>query len=141
MALYQLGDYQFVTLHCVENPDSPPPIVQETTISIDRPGVDGSLVMRTGQRGKPFQMVSGVDVQNKSGADNAQDAYGKMVGFRRFEMTWANSNYTDLHQTRFIVLDVKVQKVKRLGAVVGGVNANSNFWLEALWTLLPVPST
>jgi hypothetical protein len=141
MAIYQLGDYRFVTLHRVENPDAPPPIVQETTMPIERPGVDGSIVMRLGTRGSPFQMISGVDAENKSGADNAQDAYGRMVGFKRYDLIWANTNYTDAHQTKFIVLDVQVQRIKRLAIVVGGINAGGNFWVEVLWTLLPVPGT
>lgn len=141
MSLYSLGDFSFVTFHNVADMAGPPQIVQGEVETVERKGVDGTGILRTGSRGKPFQMRSGVDGPTRAGADQTQDLYAQMIGKKRYDMVWADISYTDTHSTKYVVLDVQTIKIKRLSVKTGGLDLNlSGFWVEAIWTLLPVPS-
>ena len=141
MATYSLDKYNFVTLHRPEDRSAPPLIVQQQGEVIERVGVDGAGFLRTGRRGKPFQMRSAVDYATRALADQAQDGYGGMVGQSRYTLVWAGVDYSAEHNCQYIVIDVDVFRVQYMPVAVGGLSgANAVYWLEALWTLLPVPS-
>lgn len=141
MAIYSLGNYFFVRFARVDDPAAPPAIVQGEVEVVERKGVDGAGILRTGRRGKAFQMRSGLDWPNRALADQAQDGYAAMIGQQRFNLVWGSTDYLAVHNCQYLVLDVQSQKIQRLSASVGGLSPGGLFWHEALWTLLPVPGS
>jgi hypothetical protein len=139
---FQLGDYTFLTFARFDNPAAPPALCSPQVRAIDREGVNGTGLMRTGERGKPFQYRSTSDYSTMAKAQSAQQGYDDMIGRKRFTLIWADVNYRDQHGCQYLVTDVSVTQIKRLSAMTGGfVTQGYGFLVEALWTLIAVPAS
>jgi len=132
-----IGVYPFVTLHRVDDPKAGPLIVREQCTPINRPGVDGTAVMRMGQRSEPFQMRSGVDMTSIATGPTAIAAYSTLIGDDPVSVVWQGIDY-EIFGCRYVVMDVFPLKIVRLSAKSGGLVSGATAWIEMIWTLQPV---
>lgn len=112
-----------------------PMLPKQMTEVESRPGVDGVSVLLFGKKGVPFQMISGVDVDDREAAEEKLRAYGELSG-QIVEVVWNGVNYTAYHNTKFVVLFVDGVLMKRLSAASGGLSTGKQFWVSAVWTLV-----
>src|SRR5437879_1129546 len=119
MALYALGDVDFVVFRSATERDGPPEILSEQTLPVMRPGVDGAGILRLGKQGKPFQMHSGVDLVGMDGVNAERWAYDEMIGSQRFDLWWNDTDFTEEFLTQYLVAAVAITKIKRLSIAVG----------------------
>lgn len=138
MANPSLGDFEFIRFHRTDNPAAPPLIVREQLLTINRPGVDGTACLRTGQRSEPFQMVSGVDVLTRARLSVQYAQYANLIGRSAYTLVWQDVDFTTVYNTKYVVLDVVVIQSRYMPVQSGGLNASSTAWLDCLWTLQPV---
>lgn len=131
MKLNAIGPYQFISLASV-----PRGAARQVEVT-ERPGVDGSGVVRTGRRGRPLQLASTVDVASQAVALELSLAYRELIGADPVELIWNNAFFTAAGYA-FLVLDVEAQDCRQLAASVGGLNQGLGL-LIAQWTLLPIP--
>ncbi|MBK8916457.1 MAG: hypothetical protein IPM64_17970 [Phycisphaerales bacterium] len=142
MANSRIGNLTFVELRALGGPGGgPPQLPQQLTEIEERPGVDGLSVLLIGKKGLPFQMQSGVDVDDRDAAENAIREYHDLVG-SLVDVVWNGLNYTAIHNTKYAVLaPLEGVSVHRLTAAVGGVSTSKGFWVSAIWTLVPIDVT
>ena len=133
-----LGDYEFVVFHRSDAIAAGPLVIREQLLPINRLGVDGTAVLRTGQRSDPFQMRSGVDILTAARVTQQMQMYLDMIGRKAYELVWQSVDYSSAYNTKYIVLDVSQIASRYMPIQSGGLNASSQFWLECLWTLQPV---
>ena len=137
MAIFKLGLYQFVNCHNAQNPAGPPPILQEMTETIQRPGVDGTGVFKLGLKAEPFQMRSCVDLIDTT-IDIVFNGYRDMVAEAKYTLIWADVDWFTTFGVQFVVLHVEIYSIRKVLVKAGGITAGANRWLEAIWTLQPV---
>lgn len=126
-----IGPYQFVTLSGV-----PRGIARQLEV-IERAGVDGSGIQRTGRRGRPFRLRSLVDCNSFAEADVMVEAYRLLIGEAPVELVW-NGRQSSLKGYLVVVLDVEPVDVAALVTAVGGLTGLGVAHIVAEWTLLPV---
>lgn len=129
--LYQIGAYRFLTLHGQ-------PVLPEHEVIVDmRPGVDGLQFTQTGMRGKPFSMLSRIDVPSY------------LFGMQYFSIQYQVTPVLGLldfvvNDFEYNSINLKVEVINvRLGPrgcfrafpIVGGLTAGSTHLLEAEWEL------
>lgn len=127
---HQLGNEAFVTL------DGEVRVPSEQLEIVDRPGVDGLGFWRTGVRGMPFELVSGVDVQHLGAGQQKRLAYAALIGSNPLSLVQYDVHW-DQVELRFVVLDVETQ-IREIAALVGGFSQASRAWVRARWTLIAV---
>lgn len=138
--VFTLGPFTFVNLHTPGDNAGPPLFPGERAAVIERPGVDGAGILQMGVKGEPFQMVSSVDVTTKTVALNLLALYNSHKGQKSLGLVWSDIDYESAFNTRYFVLDVMPLGVKRMPAATGGLSGSSSpYWVQAVWTLLPVP--
>jgi hypothetical protein len=141
LPVFQLGDYTFLTFARADDPAAPPALCSDQVQIIERPGVNGTGLLRTGKRGKKVQYKSTSDYSTMSKAQKAQAGYDEMIGQKKFDLTWADVDYNAQHDVQYLVFDVEVTKIQKMSAMAGGfVGSGSGFLVEAMWTLIAVPS-
>lgn len=139
MAVHSLGRFDFVAFHGVQDRGQPPDLLQEELVPITRPGVDGTAFVFTGKKARPFQMRSGVDVLNAKDVRKLLRGYYLLKGDGAQSIVWNDLDFASEYDVRYVVLDVQILSVRRISAAAGGLNSDPQFWVEALWTLNPVP--
>jgi hypothetical protein len=102
----------------------------------ERAGIDGQSVRKEGVKGRPFRMVSRVDVDDLAAAKVAQAAYDALRATQQ-TLVWNGVNYETEFSTAYIVLSVQ-STFKRIAASVGGLSAQAQYLVTAEWELLPV---
>lgn len=130
----RIGSFEMRTLR-----GPAPETVRRTLELVARPGVDGLVIVRTGTRGRPFVMRSGVDAASlDAGATRLRD-YQAAIGSDPIEIIWGGKSWLDFN-VRFVVLDVRLVQLVPIppGGAVGGLNPPSLAWLECEWDLVPV---
>jgi len=132
-----LGSFEFITLTS-SAPDGAPLVMQNEISPVQRPGVDGTAFIKTGLKGKPFQMRSFVDVDTFANAVALGVSYQTLARNEAYELVWCDVNYSTACSTRYFVLDVSPPKVRRCNSAVGGLVSNPAAVVEAIWTLIPV---
>lgn len=138
MAVNQLGEFTFVTLHNPQDRGAPPLLPAIESQVLQRPGVDGTLIQRTGKKAQPFDMRSGVDVQNFSVANDLLAEYLAIQNDDARVLIWGGVNYSLEYSVLYVVLRVVPIRIRRISAATGGLTPYAEAWLEALWTLQPV---
>ena len=139
MAQYSIGGYELVTLSGLNDRGEPPPIPRPLLLPIVRPGVDGAGFVRLGNQAEPAQLYSAVDVATSAAADVLYIAYRSLIGEDPVDIVWRDVSWSALHATVFQILDVRLLNCRRLAAASGGLNGG-NYWVEALWTVHPLPA-
>jgi len=133
--LYQIGDYAFLTLA------GHPTGLSEELEQVVRKGVDGTALVRTGRRGKPFQLTSRVDMPNKAQARFLFDRYQLLQGADPVEVIVNDINFNYLN-CLFAVIDVEPVDIFEMPNATPGLNTPGGTLVgivEARWTLLAVP--
>lgn len=136
---FSLGPFNFFTFHRAENPAAPPLRMTERGMIVQRPGVDDTGVIRHGEKGRPFTMLSQADVLTHSAGQTLAELYEAAVLLATYPLVWADVDYESSFQTRYVILEVEAASIRRVGAIVGGLNgASGNTVVVANWLLLPV---
>lgn len=139
MSTNSLGDFEFVTFHHPEDHGAPPLLPARMGQVIQRAGADGSTVLQLGRKGRPFPMRSGVDVATFAEANDLLRDYMDAANEKPLGLIWGGANFGTAYGVQYIPVDVQPIRIRRISGVVGGLSGQPNcFWLEALWTLLPV---
>jgi len=138
MLVNRFGNAYFVSLHGVEDRGCPPDFLGEQVEVVQRPGYDGSAIIKLGTKGAPFQMRSFVDAVTPAAALLLGQLYKSMQGSGSYGLIWAGINFLSEFNLVYVPLEVKIIKVRRLSAAVGGLYPPSTGCIEALWTLMPV---
>lgn len=137
MATSLIGPFSFVTLHNPHSPGGAPVIPTQMTEIDARPGVDGISVILLGEKGVPFQMVGGVDVDDRYSAESLIENYAQFGG-EITSMTWRGINFSAIHSMKFIVLAVTDYSIAQCAAAAGGFSTNKAFWVSSVWNLVGI---
>lgn len=125
-----IGEFEFITL------TGRPPVWQ-TVVEVDhRPGVDGNSLWQSRVSAEPFQMVSMVDCQNLTHADELLNEYADLIDGDPVTMTYAGVDYAAHYKVA--VQRVELIQVTPLLACVGNlINPPSEAQLVCRWYLVP----
>ena len=137
MGYSYVGQYGFLTLHRVDDPRGGPMLPREQCEVINRPGVDGTAVLKTGRRSDPFQMRAFVDVANLATVPTATQAYQSLIG-TIVNVIWQDTDFQATYGVKFAVLDCVVSRSARVSVRAGGAVAGSTAYVEVIWTLQPM---
>lgn len=129
-----IGPFYFIRMTGV------PESLRQTCELIQRTGVDGSAVLRTGYRGRPFTLQTFVDASNGWDGAVALSNYQNYIGGDPVEVIYCNQPWAAFG-CYFIILDVRPLQLHELYGAVGGLFYPSTAYVEAEWTLLPVAIT
>ena len=138
MASYQIGVHQFVSLYRLDDPAGPPLGPREQCLTINRPGVDGTAIMKIGRRCDPFPMRACVDCLTDALVPTAIRTYQTLIGESPQDILWRNIDYGAILQCKWVVLDVQLLSARKLAAKAGGLVSGATAWIETIWTLQPV---
>ncbi len=127
-----IGDFTFVCLK------GQPGVVQQEIELITRPGVDGTGLLRTGRRGQPFDLETGVDTQTLEAGRTLFNQYKALSGTDPVKMVWGAINLETAESVLFGVLRVDLISLRPIAASVGGLNPPSGAWLQCRWNLIPI---
>lgn len=129
--LNSIGQFVFLML-------SPAPeIIRRELAVIARQGVDGIALMRTGIRGRPFTVRTGVDAENAIDAQAALANYQGLIGADPVNVVYAGLDYA-AYGCVYAVRDIRPFPVKGMLGAAGGLFPPSFAWVEAEWTLIPI---
>lgn len=128
MLEHYIGPFQFVVLK--GNPLLP----TEQVELIQRPGVPGVGMLRTGVRGTPFTLLSKVDAPSVDDAHYLIRQYESIVGGDPVQLVKDSIWYGPL----CFVLAVRSVDVRAIVGGVGGLNEESYAWAEAEWDLVAI---
>jgi len=123
-----IGDHVFIALH--GNPVPPKECVQV----LERPGVDGVGVWRTGKRGVPFMMQSSIDAESMAKAAETMETYKELIGQDPVSMIQDNVDST-ARGWLVIVENVSQERCHAIESSTGGQHPPSLAWLVANWQL------
>lgn len=139
MSVNSLGEFAFVSFANPNDAGAPPLLVSMEGGLQQRPGVDGSSVMRLGVKGQPFPMKSCVDCLTFAGANDELSEYMAAVNDEPLLLIWGSVNYFTSYQTMYLPIRCEPIRIRRISGCAGGINGSTaTAWLEALWTLLPL---
>lgn len=139
MSVNSLGNFRFVAFHNPGDPGAPPILPAQAGESIQRPGVDGTTILRLGVKAEPFQMRSGVDVPSVGDAASLLAQYIASQNVEPLSIVWGSIDYFVAFGALYVPLRVEPIRIRRISAPVGGLyGALGGAWLEALWTLQPI---
>ncbi len=127
-----IGNKRFLSLTGTPLPPSVQPVVDQ------RPGVDGTIVTLTGERGMVFRLLSLVDAADyQAGRQLIEMDYQAMVGADPVPMTQGGVDSDGLGY-KVAVLGVRPLRVRAVRTVVGGLSPASGALVDAEWTLVAV---
>jgi hypothetical protein len=126
MALYNaIGPFQMLF---IEGQILLPVMMSER---VERPGVNGVGMLRTGRRGPQFKLRSKVDALDIFDADNLLREYESIVGGDPILIA-----QNDIPFTQGFYVEAMIPVVCRaIVGGVGGLNENPGAWVEADWHL------
>lgn len=119
---------------------TPMPALCATQLEVvERPGVDGSAFWDMGRKGQPCTVRTAVDAASIDAAQTLFKSYVDVIDEAPVEVVFAGKAFSSLG-SKYQVLAVRCLTVAACSAIVGGLNQSSLAWLEAEWTLKPVPA-
>lgn len=127
----QIGPFQFVTL------DGVPALPFEHADTIERPGVNGTGFVKTGNRGEEFEITTGVDVANWAEALVAEDTYRQIANSGTFNIIKGGVGYASLG-VAFVIRSVTVTEKFKVANSAGGLVAGLAY-VRARWRCHAVP--
>lgn len=134
----QLGNFYFAALHGPGDRGTPPVLLAEQVETLQRPGVDGTAIIKLGQKADPFQLRSVVDTTTFEAAMYLAAEYMTYQGNGPYGLIWGNINFLAAFNVVYVPSKVEIVKVRRLSCAAGGLSPPSLGLVEALWTLQPV---
>lgn len=133
LALYKIDAFKMITLH------GHPPRVQQELEVVVRPGVNGVGLWKTGVRGRPFSIVSIVDVVNLQVGREFYNAYLATIALPNpIKITWGGLDLSAAHKTEFHTLGVEILELRVCRTAAGGVSSSSGALLTCRWEMIPV---
>jgi hypothetical protein len=126
-----IGDFAFIRLGPM------PEVYRRMLLVLDRPGVNNHVILRTGMKGRPFTVRTGVDAIDLYDGVLATVNYQSIIGTDAVELVYNDVAMSDF-RCKFLVLDVKPLEVRALQGAIGGLFPPSRAWVTAEWTLLPI---
>jgi hypothetical protein len=133
MALFSIGNEEFLEIF-------PFPFLPVKALEIvERPGIDGSAFFELGSRGQQCTVHTKCDYVNLIDAMNAFERYCTFTWTDPVDIVFLGLSIESGANVKFQVLDVQPIFVGAIAGGVGGINPPSTGWVEALWTLKPVP--
>lgn len=133
-----LGDFLFVSFHHPQDHGAPPLLPAQQGEIVQRPGADGTSVLRLGVKSEPFQMRSMVDVLSFYDANILMGLYMASQNTGAYRLIWGGVDYTFNFGALFIPLRVEPIRIRRVSAATGGLTLGATAIVEALWTLQSV---
>lgn len=104
---------------------------------ITRPGIDGVQAILTGQRGKPFTLTTYTDAADVAAAHELFLDYSGQRGLTLLPLVIRDIDHSAAPEsTRVLVLDVRKVQCRRVPAIVGGLNPDSQALLICEWQLI-----
>ena len=117
-----------------------PEVLRRTVTVHSRPGVNHSVIVRSGWHGRQFTARMALDAKSMSQAVSTWDNLHRVrPGREIYPITWGGVNYAE-HSVQFLLVDVRLIALRPLaaGGVVGGLNPPSRAWLEVDLDLVPI---
>lgn len=127
MSLNSIAGYQFLAI------DGLPQGLREQVELVERQGLDGTAIWRTGRRGTRFTLTSKVDQPSLPAAFAAYNGYASLVAAGAVPLVWSGVSLG-----LFDVLDVRLQDARAIRSATGGINPPSLAWLSCEWDLIAV---
>ena len=131
----QIDEFTFIDLAGM------PDVVKNQVAVLERHGVDGTTIVKTGKRGAPFTLRSKVDAEDLAAGLQAFNDYTSLLDTDPETGHPVDITYQDQDLSTgglsFIVLDVKLAVLKAISGPSGGLNPPSRAWLECDWTIVP----
>ncbi|MBL9125832.1 MAG: hypothetical protein JNG90_19480 [Planctomycetaceae bacterium] len=127
-----IGNFEFISLREV------PFGLSRQLELIERAGVNGTGIRRTGIRGRPIQLRSHVDTPDTASAIEQLELYRALIGADAVNLIWNDVPSYDAGYA-VVVLDVVPVTARGVVSAVGGLLGGGLGRLEADWTLQPVP--
>lgn len=129
----KIGIFTFVSL---QGQMVPPATVK---IPYDRPGVDGTEFVLAGRKGRPFVLVSTVDDEDLTAAQNTLSSYQDLIGEDAQEVVKGGVSSSSLGY-KCVVLDVQEVACGPIRGASGYLlSSQAQAYLTAQWTLQAVP--
>ena len=127
-----IGQFDFIWL--TGNGPEPPKMI----LSLDeRPGVNGTEILREGTKGRPFTLRSGTDCSDFTSAILQHLDYTSLCGSNPVDLVQGGISHSALGY-RVQVLDVRKIYAGTMRACVGGLLTNAQGYLECEWDLLAI---
>jgi len=123
--LNTIGYFQFLSM------EGPPFLRQEQLELIERAGVDGTAVRKTGKRSKPFEIVTLNYEASLQSAHNKMLEYKAMVGDDPVE--WVRHSVSE---GTWLVLEVRERERYAIFNSLGGLVGGEQCCHVVSWTLL-----
>lgn len=139
MAANFLGEFPFVTFNNTVGLSGAPLLLRQENEIIQRPGVNGTGIRRTGVKGVTFQMVSTRDNSNQALAAQEYNLYTVLTQEDAQPIRFKGLDY-DSFGVLYVVVDVSDPLIMPLRNKVGGLlgTQESAVKLTVTWTLVPV---
>lgn len=134
----QLGNFYFVALHGPTDRGTPPTLLAEQVETHQRPGVDGTAIIKLGRKADAFQMRSVVDTPSFAAAVYLASQYMTYQGQGPYGLIWGSVNFLSEFNVLYVPIKIEITKVRRLSCAAGGLYPPSLGLVEALWTLQPI---
>lgn len=137
MSVNSLGPFTFIRMDANGIPNSPPPIVQTDTSIVLRPGVPGVGIIDMARRGRPFPLMTRIDVASHAAGEALRKTYSDAIAGDALDLVLAGVNYSEIQQTQYVILSVNETQIIPHFNAIGGLNGG-RFLLLATFVLLPV---
>jgi hypothetical protein len=122
------------------------PVIRVETEVIRKPGEDGHIRRRLGERSPEFTLKTGGSYASKTAARQALTVFSDMIddtpgndlgwGLIKDGYNYTNPNAAFVQEYQLAVLDVTQERLKYFSCISGTSN---NWWLECNWKLLLIP--
>lgn len=129
----RIGTFTFLTLR-----GNPEPLKRQLELA-SRAGVDGITATRTGKRGVPFTLQSGVDTATRAAARTLFTQYVQSIGTDPVQLTWYDLGMVG-ESFKVLVRDVRPVDVARIINSSGGISGTTPAlgYLVCDWDLIAV---
>jgi hypothetical protein len=130
--LSSIGPHQFLILAGQIVPPH-----EQVDDPVQRRGVDGTGLWRTGRRGDKFSLRSKVDQPSLDAARLTFRQYQDLIGQDPQQLVQDDFDFSQ-QGFQVFVLKVHLAALKTIRTAVGGLNPPSLAWLEGDWELIAV---
>jgi len=118
--------------------EGPPQFVKQHVSTLSKPGCDNVSAIAKGVHGDPFESATIDFFSSKSAAQSAAEGYRDLIGAAAQTVTFAGVDFEATHSHKYLVLDVTIEDLQPIPAVVGSVTYSPAWPVRARWTLVPI---
>lgn len=136
LLINKIGNHEFIALLGTAVPP------MQTVVAQSRPGVTGTEFTLTAPKGRPFALVSQVDVASYLEAWNKYTQYRQMIDADLFELIIGGVSSIAAGPYKVKVLDITPGRMMTIRGASGlTFDATSQGFCECRWELFSVPIT